>query len=85
MNSNPVLAQSLNHFLLPRLSVDLKTVGHAPRALFVDLSPPIAGNIYHGNQHGYRRLYQWENDSLCVMWEGFHDPESGISMIMSYL
>ena len=59
--------------------VDLKTVGHSPKAIFVDLSGPIAGDMYHGNHRGYHRLYQNEQDSLCLVWDGFNDPDSGLS------
>ena len=54
-------------------------MNHAPQAIFVDLTAPIAGSIYHGMHLGYHSLYQWEGDRVCVVWRDFHDPDSGIS------
>ena len=64
--------------------MDLKTTGHAPRAIFVDQTPPIAGDIYHGVYVGYDRRYQWEKELLCVVWQGFNDPDSGLSKIFMF-
>ena len=43
----------------------------------VDRTPPVAGTVSDGA--GRTDIdYQSDMTSLCVNWEGFSDPESGI-------
>lgn len=47
----------------------------------VDRSPPLEGRVYDGSQAGSYDDYQSSLDAICVNFEGFSDPESGIALI----
>lgn len=59
----------------------LLTVAVSEEAITVDRSPPLTGIVNDGGQVGTDIDYTSRTDQLCVNWEGFSDPESGISMI----
>jgi len=46
----------------------------------VDRTPPVAGMVSDGSGR-VDVDYQSDLNSLCVSWEGFGDPESGIAEI----
>ena len=50
-------------------------------AITVDRSPPLAGTVNDGAEVGIDTDYTDSTSELCVNWEGFSDPESGISAI----
>ena len=46
----------------------------------VDRTPPMAGTVGDGTERGDVD-YQSDLTTLCVSWESFRDPESGIAEI----
>lgn len=59
----------------------LLTVAVSEEAITVDRSPPLAGTVNDGGEVGIDVDYTDSTNQLCVNWEGFSDPESGISSI----
>ena len=60
--------------------VDLWTSGHSPDVFVFDNTPPHAGHVNDGPPHGHDLQFSSVlNGSLCVNWDHFYDPESGIS------
>ena len=47
----------------------------------VDRTPPLAGMVNDGERVGTDIDYTSSTSMLCVNWQGFSDPESGISSI----
>lgn len=47
----------------------------------VDRTPPLAGTVNDGERVGTDIDYTSSTSMLCVNWQGFSDPESGISAI----
>ncbi|XP_070573688.1 uncharacterized protein [Ptychodera flava] len=60
-------------------NVDLRTVGHSDFPIIVDTSPPIAGDVFDGPDHGIDIDFQSSSNRICANWQNFFDPESGIS------
>ncbi|XP_076085326.1 uncharacterized protein LOC143056125 [Mytilus galloprovincialis] len=63
-------------------NVDLRTIRAADRPIIVDPTPPIAGNVYDGQTYGVDLAFAKFPDKICANWQGFFDPESGISFFM---
>ena len=59
----------------------LLTVAVSEEAITVDRSPPLAGTVNDGGEVDTDIDYTDSTTQLCVNWEGFSDPESGISLI----
>lgn len=47
----------------------------------MDRTPPLAGTVNDGEEVGTDIDYTESTTRLCVNWQGFSDPESGISLI----
>ncbi|XP_013400528.1 uncharacterized protein LOC106166497 [Lingula anatina] len=62
-------------------NVELFTTGHSDEPIMIDRSEPIAGDLFDGKNLHVDIDYQANNDSICVHWKGFYDPESGIDSI----
>ncbi|XP_070572594.1 uncharacterized protein [Ptychodera flava] len=60
-------------------NVDLRTIGHSDFPIIVDTSPPIAGDVFDGPDHGIDIDFQSSSNRICANWQNFFDPESGIS------
>ncbi|XP_052081925.1 uncharacterized protein LOC127719726 isoform X2 [Mytilus californianus] len=63
-------------------NVDLRTIKAADQPIIVDPTPPIAGKVYDGQTYDVDLLFTKEQDVICANWQGFFDPESGISFYM---
>ena len=50
-------------------------------AITVDRTPPLAGTVNDGEIVGTDIDYTDSTTQLCVNWQGFSDPDSGISSI----
>ena len=61
------------------VSVDLKASGHADKPIIVDRSPPTAGDVYDGDQLKKDIAFQSSSSQYCTNWNGFEDPDSGLS------
>ena len=59
----------------------LLTIAVSEEAVSVDRSPPLAGTVNDGGDVGTDIDYTESDSQLCVNWEGFSDPESGVSSI----
>ncbi|XP_013394005.1 uncharacterized protein LOC106161555, partial [Lingula anatina] len=59
-------------------NVELFNTGHGDEPIMIDRSDPIPGELFDGNELHIDSDYQANNDSICVHWKGFYDPESGI-------
>lgn len=59
----------------------LLTIAVSEEAITVDRSPPLAGTVNDGAGVGTDTDYTDSTSQLCVNWEGFSDPESGISVM----
>lgn len=59
----------------------LVTVAVSEEAIMVDRTPPLAGTVNDGKRVGTDIDYTPSTSMLCVNWQGFSDPESGISSI----
>ena len=57
------------------------TVAVSEEAVMVDRSPPLAGTVNDGERVRTDIDYTSSTSMLCVNWQGFSDPESGISSI----
>ncbi len=53
----------------------------AENSIMVDRTPPLAGTVNDGSVISLDASYQSSLDTLCVNWEGFSDPESGVTEI----
>ncbi|KAK2165039.1 hypothetical protein NP493_1368g00012 [Ridgeia piscesae] len=60
-------------------NVELRAVGHSAKAIIVDISPPLPGLVYDGNDQGGDIAFQSSSARYCASWHDFRDPESGIS------
>ncbi|XP_076085507.1 uncharacterized protein LOC143056307 [Mytilus galloprovincialis] len=63
-------------------NVDLRTIRAADQPIIVDPTPPVAGNVYDGQSYGVDLAFTKDPDVICANWQGFFDPESGISFYM---
>ncbi|CAG2251012.1 unnamed protein product [Mytilus edulis] len=63
-------------------NVDLRTIKAADQPIIIDPTPPIAGKVYDGQTSDVDLLFTKEQDVICANWQGFYDPESGISFYM---
>ena len=59
----------------------LRTIAVSEVPIMVDRSPPLAGRVYDGAMVGSDVDFQSNATTLCVIFEGFSDPESGIASI----
>ena len=46
----------------------------------VDRTPPISGHVNDGNSTSSDTDYQHDTTTLCVSWDRFLDPHTGISL-----
>lgn len=53
----------------------------AENFITVDRTPPLAGTVNDGSEISLDANFQSSLDTLCVNWDGFSDPESGIAEI----
>ena len=60
------------------VSVELGAVGHSAKAIIVDISPPLPGLVYDGNDESGDIAFQSSATRYCASWHDFRDPESGI-------
>ena len=61
-----------------RVSVELRVIGHSANAIIVDMSAPIPGLVYDGNNQNGDIAFQSSSSRYCASWHDFRDPESGI-------
>ncbi|XP_078620549.1 uncharacterized protein LOC144887293 isoform X2 [Branchiostoma floridae x Branchiostoma japonicum] len=59
--------------------VDLRTTGHGPYPIMIDMTHPLAGEIYDGKSHGRQENYTATQGEYCSNWENFRDPDTGIA------
>ena len=46
----------------------------------IDLTPPVPGSVYDGREEGPTDVvFSSESATVSSQWEGFTDPESGIT------
>ena len=64
------------------LTVGLSTVAVHPQPLFVDRTPPQAGYVRDGSTPLMDADYQSSTSEVCVNYNGFMDPDSGISSFL---
>ena len=69
------------HPFIVYYAAGLLTIAVSEEAITVDRSPPLAGSVNDGEEVGTDVDYIDSTSQLCVNWEGFSDPESGISAI----
>ena len=61
-------------------NVDLTSVYPGTNVFLIDHSPPIAGRVMDGRFEGHDLYFESTSDGYaCVNFDGFSDPESGIS------
>ena len=60
----------------------LRSLAVAEDSIVVDRTPPLIGIINDGAVISLDTEYQSSLDTICVNWEGFSDPESGIASIV---
>ncbi|KAI0241220.1 hypothetical protein LSAT2_032838 [Lamellibrachia satsuma] len=60
-------------------NVDLRAIGHADKPIIVDRSPPIPGLVYDGDKLKKDISFQSSSSQYCANWNGFGDPESGLT------
>lgn len=60
----------------------LQTIAIAEVPFVIDRSPPVAGTVNDGNILRSDLDYQNTASSLCVNWDGFSDPHSGLGEIL---
>lgn len=60
------------------LVVGLVTVTTAESPVTVDRSPPTEGVVRDGPSHGTDFAYQADSSIVCVNFDGFSDPHSGL-------
>jgi len=60
-------------------NVDYETMGTSKGPLLIDSSPPVCGEVGDGEKWFADITYQKSSSTLCVNWDGFSDPDSGIS------
>ncbi len=58
--------------------MELFTTRPADQPLFLDFSPPFAGNVYDGLQEGAQTYFTYIDTQLSSNWDGFYDPQSGV-------
>ncbi|KAI0239494.1 hypothetical protein LSAT2_009793 [Lamellibrachia satsuma] len=61
-------------------NVDLRAIGHTGKPIIVDRSPPIPGLVYDGDNLKKDISFQSSSSQYCANWNGFGDPESGLSI-----
>ena len=72
---------SIDIIIIVYYAAGLLTIAVSEEAITVDRSPPLEGTVNDGADVGTDTDYTDSTSQLCVNWEGFSDPESGISMI----
>jgi hypothetical protein len=61
-------------------NVDLMANYPGTNVFMIDRSPPLPGEVNDGRHEGYDMYFESTRDGkVCLNWDGFHDPESGIS------
>ena len=63
------------------VAAGLRSIAVAENSIMVDRTPPLAGTVNDGSVISLDASYQSSLDTLCVNWEGFSDPESGVAEI----
>ena len=64
--------------------VDYTMSAYAPKPLFLDYTPPIAGTVFDGYGFGVETQYSNDNKVVSANWIGFTDPESGIMVYRKF-
>ncbi|KAK6192291.1 hypothetical protein SNE40_003784 [Patella caerulea] len=59
--------------------VQLASIKSSDRPLIIDITPPIAGQVFDGPIYKHDQSYTKYNNKLCANWIDFYDPESGIA------
>ncbi|XP_055957638.1 uncharacterized protein LOC126824831 [Patella vulgata] len=60
-------------------NVELASIKPSDRPLIIDVTPPIAGQVFDGPIYKHDQTYTKYNNKLCANWIDFYDPESGIA------
>ena len=60
-------------------NVGLTAVDPTGHAFLIDRTPPVAGQVNDGHYHLHDLYFQSSDLIICVNFEDFYDPESGIS------
>ncbi|CAH1249045.1 SELE [Branchiostoma lanceolatum] len=59
--------------------VDLRTSGSGPYPIMIDMTHPLAGEIYDGKSHGRQVNFTAMQGEICSNWKDFRDPDTGIA------
>ncbi|VDI44467.1 Hypothetical predicted protein, partial [Mytilus galloprovincialis] len=60
-------------------NVDLFTTAHSDNPILIDRTQPVAGHVLDGEVMDEDLQYQFDSSKVCAQWNGFYDPESGLS------
>ncbi len=63
-----------------RNNVMLSAAQAGERPLFLDYSPPLAGDVYDGYGIGVDIDYTYVDNEISANWDNFVDPQSGIEV-----
>ena len=65
-------------------AVDLQTVVASDYPLFLDYSPPFAGEVFDGPNFRKQLKFTYLDSAYSSNWDGFYDPQSGIGEFSKY-
>ncbi|XP_063447918.1 uncharacterized protein LOC134727466 [Mytilus trossulus] len=60
-------------------NVGLFTTAHSDNPILIDRTQPVAGHVLDGEVMDEDLQFQFDSSKVCVQWNGFYDPESGLS------
>ncbi|CAG2189848.1 unnamed protein product [Mytilus edulis] len=60
-------------------NVDLFKTAHSDNPILIDRTKPVAGHVLDGGVMDVDMKYQSDSSKVCSQWNGFYDPESGLS------
>ena len=59
-------------------SVGLFIASYGNEPILIDMTPPVYGQVYDGDEIKMDLMYQADTREICAQWLDFFDPESGI-------
>ncbi|ESO91907.1 hypothetical protein LOTGIDRAFT_176774, partial [Lottia gigantea] len=58
---------------------NMSALRSADSPLIIDVTPPIAGEVYDGPLYKHDLMFTKDSNKICANWVDFYDPESGLS------